>query len=74
MKLEFDYKRGQSLFLKHDIEQREYLLSRIIFDFRKELLLELFTPGDEFIEVPESFITTDRNILKATGSPEDEEN
>ena len=72
MKLEFDYKRGQTVYLKNDPEQSEYLIRRVIFDFQKTLILELFTPSDDYIEVPESFINTDIDKSKMLGLDEKE--
>ena len=73
MKLEFDYKRGQTVYLKNDTEQNEYLIRRVIFDFQKTLILELFTPTDDYIEVPESFINTEIDKTKLLGLDDEKE-
>ena len=70
MKIDLDYKFGQSIFIKNDDEQREYLLHRIILEPKGRVVLELFTAECEIVEVPETYITKERDVLKATGATE----
>lgn len=67
MKIELDYKFGQSIYIKNDDEQREYLLNRIILENKGRVSLELLAPDGEIFEVNEMHVSKERDILKAAG-------
>ena len=73
MKVDIPYKFGQSIFLKNDIEQIEYLLSRIILESKGRIVLELMTPIGEYIEVSEMMVRVDKDILKTLNAEKKEE-
>ena len=66
MKVDIEYKHGQSLYLKNDEEQKEYLLHRIILLPKGQIILEIFG-NDEFFEVPEIFVTKEKDKSKVLG-------
>jgi len=71
MKIEIDYKIGQSLYLKNDPEQIEFRLNRIIIDQKNLLSFELLNIEGELIEVNEIHCSREKNILKASGIDEE---
>lgn len=72
MKIELDYKFGQSIYIKNDDEQREYLLNRIILENKGRASLELLAPDVEIFEVNEIHTTKEIDNLKRLGAnPED---
>lgn len=73
MKVDLDYKFGQSVYLKNDIEQVEYLLNRIILEPKGRISLELLNPSGELLEVSEIHILKERDVLKATTGRSSEE-
>lgn len=73
MKIELDYKFGQSIYLKNDDQQIEYLLNRIILEQKGRIALELLTPLGELIEVAEMHCSKEPDVLKKAGVPRDED-
>lgn len=73
MKADIDYKFGQSLYLKNDEDQIEYLLHRIILCPKGQVVLELFGPDGEIMEVLEAYCIKEKDVLKATGATKKEE-
>jgi hypothetical protein len=73
MKVEIDYKHGQAIYLKHDPEQSEYRLNRIILGQKNLITLELLNSEGELIEVDEIHCNNKKDVLKASGIDEPEE-
>lgn len=71
MKVEIDYKFGQIVYLKNDPDQMEHLITRFILPPKGVLILELFTPTQEYIEVWEGIVTTERDKLKLMALDDD---
>lgn len=71
MKVEIDYKFGQSVYLRNDPEQLEYLINRIIIEPKARLCFELLGPDGEFSEIPELLISKERDMLKVAGIEKD---
>ena len=71
MKVDIDYKFGQSIFIKNDIEQVEYLLNRIILENKGKITLELLSPNGDLIEVSEMHTLRERDIVKMTTGKSD---
>ena len=67
MKVDIDYKFGQSLYIKSDPEQIEYLLNRIILEPKGRLSLELLHPDGSLFEILEMHLSKQKDILKASG-------
>jgi hypothetical protein len=72
MKVDIDYKFGQSVYLKNDPEQLEYLIHRVILQ-KGSVVIEIFGGQQEYIEVPEIFITKERDQSKMLGIEKEEE-
>lgn len=64
MKIDIPYKFGQSVYLKNDLEQHEYLINRIILEPGRKVVLELMNGIGEFIEVQENLIRPEKDVLK----------
>lgn len=73
MKIDIDYKFGQPIYLKNDVEQTEYLLSRIILEPKGKLILELMSPEGEFMEIPELLTSKEEDKTKKLGIDSKEE-
>lgn len=73
MKIDIDYKFGQSLYIKNDDEQIEYLLHRIILQPKGVLFFELSCPDGGIIEIAEAFCTKEKNPLRAIGVNNEDE-
>lgn len=67
MKVDIDYRFGQSLYIVNDEEQLEYRLHRVIICPKGIVVLELFKGDGDIIEIPEVFISKERDVVKATG-------
>lgn len=66
MKVDIDYKWGQSIYLVNDSDQVEFRLNRIILEPKGRITLELLSPSGEMFEVPEIHTTKEIDILKKT--------
>lgn len=73
MKIEIPYKFGQSVYLKNDPEQSEFLLNRIILCQKGVIILEVFGNDGEFFEVPEIMATSEPDQTKILGLDKKEE-
>lgn len=73
MKVDIDYKFFQSIYLKNDPEQVEYLLNRVILEHKGRLSLEVMGPDGELFEVAEGLTSKERDMTKTLGidKPED---
>lgn len=72
MKVENDYKIGQSIFIQHDDDQQEYKLHRVCIGYKNIVALELLCPDGSLIEVPEIFCTKEKDVVRATGGTKKE--
>lgn len=68
MKIDLDYKFSESIYIKSDPEQLEYLLNRIIIEPKGRVSLELLCPNGDIIEVYAMHTTKVKDILKSTGA------
>ena len=72
MKIENDYKIGQSVFIAHDNEQIEYKLNRLCIGWKNIIALELLCQDGSLIEVPEIYCTKEKDVVRATGGTKKE--
>lgn len=73
MKIDIPYKFGQSVYLKNDLEQHEYLINRIILEPGRKVVLEIMNGIGEFIEVQENLVMIEKDIEKKLGIEKKEE-
>jgi hypothetical protein len=71
MRIEIDYKIGQPVYIRHDPEQVEYRLNRIIIEQKGLLSLEILGADGEAFEIYEIHCSKERDVLRTMKNYED---
>jgi hypothetical protein len=67
MKNETEYKCGESVYLRNDPEQNEYLIDEIHLLPKNVIVLQLLSPLGDYIPVQSINVSKERNMEKVLG-------